>query len=113
YLDEDAIGDAALDTLLQPAGVGDKEVVADKLDALSQLARQPLPAVPVVLGQAVLDRADPPAMAVFLPEVPHLVARGEVIGIALEEAVAMLAAFLRFLEQFGGRRVESEDNLIA
>ena len=40
---------------LQALGVGDEQVVADQLHLAAQLAGQLLPAVPVVLGQAVLD----------------------------------------------------------
>ena len=39
-------------------GVGDEQVVADELDLAAEFRGQLLPAGPVVLGQAVLDRAD-------------------------------------------------------
>src|SRR5690606_21207733 len=55
-LDEDAVGDPAVDAALETLGVGDEQVVADEL----KLAAEPLgveaPAGPVVLGHAVLDR---------------------------------------------------------
>ena len=44
----------------KPLGVGHEQVVADQLHLAAQLACQLLPAVPVVLGQAVLDGADRP-----------------------------------------------------
>ena len=44
--------------LRQALGVGDEEVVADDLDLVAELVGQELPAVPVVLGQAVLDGDD-------------------------------------------------------
>ena len=48
----------SLDALAQAARVGDEEVVADELDLAAELAGQQLPAVPIVLGHAVLDRDD-------------------------------------------------------
>ncbi len=50
----DLFGDAAGDAL----DVGDEEVVADELDLRAERRRQELPALPVVLGQAVLDGDD-------------------------------------------------------
>ena len=44
--------------LRQALDVGDEQVVADELDLVAQLFGQQLPAVPVVLGQAVLDGDD-------------------------------------------------------
>ena len=46
-----------LDALLQPLGVGDKQVVAHQLDVAEALGQE-LPALPVVLGQAVFQRDD-------------------------------------------------------
>ena len=54
-LDEDGVGRALLDALGEALDVGDEEVVADDLDAVAELVGHELPAVPVVLGQAVLD----------------------------------------------------------
>ena len=42
----------------QALGVGDEEVVADELDAVADALGQRLPAVPVLLVHAVLDRED-------------------------------------------------------
>ena len=47
-----------LDALAQALDVGDVEVVADELDFVAQLFGKQLPAVPVVLGHAVLDADD-------------------------------------------------------
>ena len=47
-----------LDALLQPRDVGHEEVVANKLDVGAEPVGQQAPAVPVVLGHAVLDRDD-------------------------------------------------------
>ena len=56
HLDEDRVAHAAVDPLLEPLGVRDKEVVADQLHAVAEQVGQGLPRVPVVLGRAVLDR---------------------------------------------------------
>ena len=56
--DEDAVGDLALDALLQDGRVGHEQVVADELNLVAQTPAQERPAVPVVLGHAVLDRDD-------------------------------------------------------
>ena len=56
-LDQDGVGDLLLDALLQALGVGDEEVVADELD-VAELLGEELPAVPVVLGEAVFERDD-------------------------------------------------------
>ena len=57
-LDEDRVGRPARDAAAQALDVRDEEVVADELDAIAELLRDELPAVPVVLGAAVLDRDD-------------------------------------------------------
>ena len=48
----------SVDPLGQPLDVGHEQIVADQLDALAELVGQHLPAVPFVLGHAVLDRGD-------------------------------------------------------
>ena len=45
-----------VDALAQDLRVGDEQVVADELDPAAERVGQLLPAVPVALGQAVLDR---------------------------------------------------------
>ena len=54
-LDENGIGDAELDPLLQKPGVGDEEIVADQLHVAPHLVRHRLPAVPVVFGHTVFN----------------------------------------------------------
>src|SRR5919197_1263806 len=75
HLDEDRVGRLAVDAVAQPLRVRDEEVVADELDALSELAREVHPAVPVVLGQRVFDRDDRVALDELGPEPGHLGAR--------------------------------------
>ena len=57
-LDQDGVGDALVDAGLEALGIGDEEVVADQLRLVAGLPRQLGPAVPVVLGHAVLDGDD-------------------------------------------------------
>src|SRR5689334_18992483 len=73
-LDEDGVGDAKLDALLQKFRVGDEEIVADELHAAAYLVRQNLPAVPIVFGHAVFNRDDRILLGPALPEGYHLVA---------------------------------------
>src|SRR5262249_1438140 len=58
HLDEDPVGPAGVDPALQSRRVGDEQVVADQLDAIANASGELRPAVPVVLGHAVLDRHD-------------------------------------------------------
>src|SRR5262249_10094542 len=90
-LDQNTVARRLGDALLQALGVRDEEVVTHQLHATAELARELLPAGPVVLGQAVFDRANRPAGAELFPQVDHFVRCGDVIGTALEEAVAGLA----------------------
>ena len=58
-LDQNGVGDALLDALRQPLDVGDEQIVADELAAARPSASvMRLPAVPIVLRHAVLDRDD-------------------------------------------------------
>ena len=84
-LDEHGVGHTALDAALQPAGVRDEQVVADQLDAAAERLGQGGPAVPVVLGHAVLDGDDRVRVHDAHPVVDelvgaqHLVLAGEVV----------------------------------
>src|SRR5690606_16332194 len=57
-LDQDRVGGAAVDAFLEDLRVGDEQVVADQLDLAADAVGELLPAVPVVLGHAVLDGDD-------------------------------------------------------
>ena len=59
-----------VDAAPEPLGVGDEDVVADELHVAAEAAGERGPAVPVVLGHAVLDRDDRVAVAQI----------GEVVG---------------------------------
>jgi hypothetical protein len=57
-LDQDRVRRLLVDAALQDGGVRHEEVVADELAAVPELLGHELPARPVVLGEAVLDRDD-------------------------------------------------------
>ncbi len=57
-LDQDGVGGALLDAAREALDVRDEEVVADELHAVADAAGERRPAVPVVLGHAVLDGDD-------------------------------------------------------
>src|SRR5664280_2054395 len=57
-IDQQRVGAALSDALQQPLRVGDEQVVADDLDARSQLVGQPLPAVPVALVERIFEGDD-------------------------------------------------------
>ena len=75
HLDQDRVRGAQLDALPQAGGVRDEQVVAHQLDLPAQALGQPHPAVPVLLGEAVLDGDDGVAVDELLPVVDHLVGR--------------------------------------
>ena len=56
HLHEHRVGGAALDPAFQAVEAGGEEVVADDLQAVAERGGQLRPALPVVLGQRVLDR---------------------------------------------------------
>src|SRR5580658_7413995 len=57
-LDENRVRRAGLDAAAQALDVGHEEVVADDLNARADPLGEKLPALPVVLGKAILDRHD-------------------------------------------------------
>src|SRR5580698_6230572 len=57
-LDEDRIPDPLLDPAIQYLDVGHKDVVADELTLPADLVCEQLPAYPVLLCHAVLNRQD-------------------------------------------------------
>ena len=71
-LDEDGVGGVLLDRACDPLGVGDEEIVADQLDGPSQPLGQVPPAIPVILGEAVLERNDRVARGPVGPQVDEL-----------------------------------------
>ncbi len=86
-------------------GVGDEEIVADDLDLAAAEIGQVLPAFPVVLGHAVLDRDDRVVGGEFC----------EILGLRLRVARLALAFIdvVAALEEFGGGAVEADRHLFA
>ena len=103
HLDQDRVADAALDPLLQPLRIGDEEVVADQLNAITELLCQLRPGVPVVLGEPVLDRDDREPFAELGPERWHLSAL----------LLAALEAVDAVVEDLARRRIERDRNALA
>src|SRR5581483_12473319 len=99
----DRVPDAALDPLAQALGVRDEEIVADELHALAELARERAPAVPVVLGAAVLERHHRIRVDDAAPE-PGKLIRAEVTALEAVPAVAIHLA---------RRRVERNRNVVS
>src|SRR5262249_62374454 len=85
--------------------VRDEEVGADELEPAAEPRCQRDPALPVVLGEPVLDREDRVAPGPLLPEGDHLLgALGRALAL---EQVALAAA------QLARRRVERDRDLLA
>ena len=57
-LDKNTVAAAELDSLAKPLGVGNKEVISDKLNLIAKLLGQLLPAFPILLIQSILDGND-------------------------------------------------------
>ena len=57
-LDQDRVGDALVDAPLQAGAVGHKQIVAHQLHGFAEALGEQAPALPVVFGQAVLNRDD-------------------------------------------------------
>src|SRR5204862_7800257 len=57
-LDENRVADAILDAAGETFRIRDEDVVADELAPLAEGARELGPSVPIVFGEAVLDRHD-------------------------------------------------------
>ena len=74
-LDQDRVGGTKLDALLEALGVGDEQVVAYELHLIANAAGKLDPAVPVLLGHAVLDGDDGIGVDELLPVIDHLGAR--------------------------------------
>ena len=71
-LTSSALPTPLVDPSLQDLRVGDEHIVADQLHAVAERLRQQLPAVPVALGEAVLDRDDRILPHPVVVELDHL-----------------------------------------
>ena len=74
-LAQDRVGGTKLDALLEALGVGDEQVVAYELHLIANAAGKLDPAVPVLLGHAVLYGDDGIGVDELLPVIDHLGAR--------------------------------------
>ena len=106
HLDEDRVGHALVDAALQEFGVGDEQVVADKLHAVTDLVGERLPAGPVVLVAAVLDADDRVFAGEFVVE-GHQLGGGQLVAAAFLENIPLL---LRVIKLAAGH-VEREEDL--
>ena len=74
-LDQDRVGGAQLDALLEALGVSDEQVVTHQLHLVANAAGKLDPSAPVLLGHAVLDGDDGIGVDELLPVIDHLSAR--------------------------------------
>jgi hypothetical protein len=92
-LDQHGVGRVLPDALGDPLDVGHEEVVADELDGPAEGRVQQLPAVPIVLGQSVLDDADGVLAGPFGVHPDHLIGLDlAVLGPQVVQAVLVDAA---------------------
>ncbi len=106
HLDEDRVRDPRLDPAREALDVGDEQVVADQLEARAEPPRERGPAVPVVLGQAVLDAHDRIAVAQARVVLDQLGRAQPPPPLAREDVGAVLPEFAR-------GRIEGERHLLA
>ena len=106
-LDEDGVRATKLDALRQTLGVRDEQVVAHQLHLVADAVGQLLPAVPVLLGHAVLDGDDRILLDQRGPVVHHLGA-GQLATLALQLVLAGFGVI-----ELGGSRVHGEHDVVA
>ena len=103
HLDQDRVGHAQIEAALQAGAVGHEQVVAHQLHRAAQLVGEQLPAVPVVLGDAILDRDDREAIHQRRQLIHHL-------GAAVAAAVEGIAVVGK---EFGAGHIQGQGNLVA
>ena len=106
-LDEDGVGHAVFDAVLQAFGVGHEEVVADELDVVAELVGEDLPSLPVVFGEAVFDGDD----GVFLD--PALVVGDHLFAESRALSDFLKTYFLVLVVEFAGGGIEGDGDLLA
>ena len=104
-LDEHGVGGMGVDAAPDALGVGGEQVVADELHPAAEPCCEGTPALPVVLGHAVLDAYDGEVRAQSFPEGDHLL-RVERYTLPRQDVLAVV-------EELGGRRVEGEEDIDA
>ena len=102
HLHQQCVGRTAVDAVFEALGVGDEEVVADQLDLVADRFGEGNPAVPVILGQGVLDGDHRELGDQCRVEVGHL---GSSVGLALEGVTRSLGV------ELGGRHVQGQSHI--
>ena len=95
-----------LDGLAHAVGVGHQQVIAHDLEPVAQFAHHQLPALPVILGQAVFDGDDRVLIHPVLPEGDHLFA-GQFLAFGAQVVQAGV-----FFVEFRGSRVEGNGHIL-
>src|ERR1019366_1121588 len=104
-LDEDGVGDLALDAPLQALDVRHEDVVADELHAVADALGERLPAVPVVLRAAILDRDERVLLGEGVVDADELVPRDALL------VEGVLAGLL--VEELARGAVEGDEDVLA
>ena len=106
HLNEDCIRDAHSHAAREAFRVGDKKIVADELYLPAQLSCEHLPAIPVVLGEAILDRDDRILRHPVSVEFDHICcALGRLIGFLENVSTVLVVELTR-------RGIQSHPDLI-
>ena len=103
--DENAVGGVLLDASGQALRIGHEDVVADEVDLAAQPFSLYPPALPIVLGHAVLDGEDGIARDQIGIEIDHL-AGLKALALALELILAIV-------EELGRSRIERNRHILA
>ena len=72
-LDQDCVGNALVDTLLQELYVCDKQVVPNQLNLATDFFRKIRPAFPIIFGQAIFQRNNRIIIRPLRPEAHHVI----------------------------------------
>ena len=109
HLDQDGIGHAQINALLQELDVGDKQIIADQLHALGiELVRQQLPAVPIAFGAAVFNGHNGELLAPALIHGHHLGRRFHGLVALVQRVLAGLGVI-----EFAGGHIEGNEHILA
>ena len=106
-LDEDGVGHALGDAVGQTGHVGDEQVVANQLDLGADGLGQHGPALPVVLGHAVLEGDDGIGVGELLPHIDQLLLGHLLAGLGLDVALLLVVPPL------GGSGVDGDHEVLA
>ena len=107
-LDEDRVGSAELDSLLEVLNVGDEEIVADELALRTDGLGESHPAVPVSFSHTIFDRVDRILLDETLEVLDLLCARTDSTLLAFLPGVVVLAV----LVELGSSAVHSNRDIL-